>query len=481
MLLNDSRKTAGKVDMETKINLSQWLKSSIQIGFSSAFILGMVACGESTPSNLEKYSNIKKNMGPVHSQQAPIQNYPASDLYLIDLDPTTPPIFILGRRNVLRFRTALNLPGTQYRLVSHDLPRGAEALKDLGNGVWELAWTPSRDLIPQGSNSQPIFSFTLSLEVLKVTNPQSENILATLSTERKFHYTVARSVDAPEITEIKGVAPYPEVTKVNEGEIVDLLITVKDPASTATQKPRLIPLARTNKVTTEQVIVSGHGFLILEEEPVMIKPDVWQFKASFDTKNNPIPEFNLNGTPIINPVITANLAFQILSPNNTISPEKNLTFEITYRRELLKPAFKTENPGHQILQQGTNWKFEFESYMPSTIGSLATFLNEETTKLPGTPTLDCDMGRKMSHRQWCTLHWKIPCDLPAGDVTIKINSAAEYEGQNSSGELQKTLTIQEGTRCSNSKSSSKSETKTGGIPKQAHAGGKRTKSSGGAK
>jgi hypothetical protein len=438
----------GSVDILNLHKATVRIPSVVGSGLLILAMMTVGACGsQSSNSSLQKYSKLRKTLGPVHNSPTPTQTYVPTDLFLLEVDPSTPTNFTVGQKNVLRFRTALNLKGTKYRLVSRDLPRGSEPLKDLGQGIWELAWTPSQELIPHNVNEPIRGGFHIALDIYEVTDLQSKNLVQTLATEREVHYSLLRSGLAPEITEFGGIAPYPQVTKLNEGDVLNLVITVKDPASSPMQKPKLLPIVVPNRITKEQRVISGHGFLFLDTEPTMVQPGVWQFKAFFDTKNNSVPEYNIEGKPSLAPNILADLSLQVLSANRTLSAEKTLTFEITYRRELLKPAFRA-NPEIQPVNQNSTWTYSFESYLPSVVGTMTTYLSEETVKLPGTPKMTCKHGKKESAQQSCKIDWKVSCSVAPGDVTIKVIAAAEYQGQNTSTELQKKLTISENKKCS---------------------------------
>ncbi len=428
-------------------NATKRIPSAIGSGILILAMFTLAACGSQSSNSLQKYSKLRKTLGPVHNSPTPTQTYLPSDLFLLEVDPSTPSNFTVGQKNVLRFRTALNLKGTKYRLVSRDLPRNSEQLKDLGQGIWEFAWTPNPELIPHNVNEPIHGAFHVSLDIYEVTDLQSKNLVQTLATEREVRYNLLRSGLSPEITEIGGVAPYPQVTKLNEGDVLNLVIIVKDPASTPTQKPRLLPIVIPNRITKEQRVISGHGFLFLETEPTMIQSGVWQFKAIFDTKNNSVPEYSIEGEPSAAPNILANLNLQVLSANRTLSVEKTLTFEITYRRELLKPAFRA-NPEVQTVGQNSTWTYSFETYLPSVVGTMTTYLSEETVKLLGTPKMTCKNNKKSSSQQTCKIDWKVPCSVAPGDITIKVIAAAEYQGQNTSTELQKKLAISENIKCS---------------------------------
>lgn len=427
------------------------LNPFLKIGLSGLLVTLLAACGSQSSKSLGDYTKLKNQMGPVHNNPSPVQSYVPSNLFMIEVDRTTSTNFVVGQRNVVRIMTSLNLPGTKYRLVSGDLPRGAEPLKDLGNGIWEFAWTPSQELFPQNAMEPIRGGFHISLDIYEVTNSQSANLVPTLSTVRVVDYTLMRSGAIPEIAEISGVAAYPQVTKVTEGDVLNLTITVKDTSATPAQKPRLITIALPNRLSQEQNKISGHGFLFLETEPTMVKPGLWQFKAYFDTKNNPVPEFNIEGQQSLAPTLLADLAIQVLSPNRTVSPVKTLSFEITYRRELLKPAFRA-NPEVQLLAQGSNYVYEFESYLPSPIGTMVNYLADETVKLPGNPKMSCRMINKSIQQHKCKIEWKVPCSVQPGDMTLKVVAAAEYQGQNTSMEFIKKLSIIEGKKCTPIKS-----------------------------
>jgi hypothetical protein len=422
----------------------------LKTGLAGLLVTLLAACGNQSSKSLGDYTKIKNKMGPVHNTPSPVQTYVPSNLYMLEIDRTTSTNFVVGQRNVVRFMTALNLPGTRYRLVSGDLPRGAEPLKDLGNGIWEFAWTPSQELLPQNANEPIRGGFHVNLDIYEVTNSQSEALVPTLATKRTIDFTLMRSGAIPEIVEIAGIANYPQVTKLTEGDVLNLTITVKDTTATPSQKPRLVTIALPNRISQEQSKVSGHGFLFLETEPIMVKAGLWQFKAFFDTKNNSVPEFNVEGQPSLAPSLLADLAIQVLSPNRTVSPVKTLSFDITYRRELLKPSFKA-NPEVQLIAQGSSYVYEFESYLPSPIGTLVTYLSEETVRLPGNPKLLCRKLSKSNQHQSCKIEWKIPCSLQPGDQALKVVAAAEYQGQNTSGELVKKVSIVEGKKCASTK------------------------------
>lgn len=424
------------------------IASVVRKGLLVLTLMAIAACGSQSSNSVQKYSKLRKTLGPVHNSPTPTQTYVPSDLFLLDIDPGTSTTFTVGQKNILRFRTALNLKGTKYRLVSRDLPRGSEPLKDLGQGLWELTWAPNPDLIPHNVNEPIRGGFHVALDIFEVTDPQSKNLVQTLTTEREVRYTLLRSGLAPEITEITGVAPYPQLTKLNEGDVLNLVIMVKDQASSPTQKPKLLPIAVPSRINKQQEVISisGHGFLFLETEPTLVQPGIWQFKATFDTKNNSVPEYNNDGKPNLAPNILADLKLQVLSAARTLSVEKNLTFEITYRRELLKPAFRA-NPEIQTVSQKSTWTYSFESYLPTAVGTMTTFLAEETLKLPGTPKMTCKSSKKEANHQSCKIEWKIPCSVVPAEMAIKVIAAAEYQGQNTSTELIKSLIVSENKKC----------------------------------
>lgn len=443
--------------MKLKTNLKRPAQPWIQKGLVGALLLQAVACNP-TSDNLKKYTELRKTLGPVHNTKLPIQEYSPTNLYNIETEPKTP-IFVVGRRNTIKIRTGVNLPGVTHRLVSNDLPRGAEPLRETGKGEWELAWTPPKDILPQNFNDHPNYSFRLSLDISPSNDPQIQNIIQTLATDTVVTYTLLRSDVAPEVIAVKGIKNYREVTEINEGDIVNLEIVVKDPSSSNTQKPKLIPVVTPNRINREQQILSGHAFLFVDNEPVQVAQDTWQFKASFDTANNSVPEFSVADQPTAPNSILANLTFQILSSNRTLSPEQTITFNVTYKRELLRPNIYL-NPGLAVYSQDSQWSEKFKVALASRDGEMVVFLPDETSNLPGNPTLGpCKNIDNSSRKQECTVNWKIPCDLQAGDYQIKVNAAGEYGDQKTSKEVVKTIRIKE----SNSKKKCVSKTKISAL------------------
>lgn len=426
-------------------NCMKYLKN----GLVALILITTAACGtqsSKSSNSLKKYSAFKKSLGPIHNSPSPTQTYIPSDLFVLELDPTTSTNFTAGQKNSLRFRTSVNLPGTKYRLISRDLPHGSEPLKDLGQGLWEFTWNPNPALIPNNSADNISGGFHVSLEFYETTNPQTKSLIQSLSTEREVQYFLFRISSSPEILDITGTAHYPEITKMNEGDIIELIITVKDPSSSPSQKPTLIPIPVSDRTTMNPPEVSGLRFLFLETEPKLLSSGLWEFRASFNTLNNSVPEFNINGQAQDSQILISHLNFQVKGANQTFSTETMRTFEITYRHELLKPSFKAD-PELQILNQGSTWSYSFESYIPSTVGTLTTFLSEDSIKQPGVPKIICKVkGRELNH-QFCRIDWKIPCNITPGDIVIQATAAAEYEGQNTSAVLEKKITLLENKNC----------------------------------
>lgn len=442
--------------MKTKRSLKKQsfrlLQRGLKRGLIGAAIVQTIACNPSSES-LKKYTATKKTFGPVHDIETAVQNYIPADLFMIELDPSTPLIFVAGQPAKALIHTNLNLPGVQYRLVSNDLPRGM-TVKDLGNGDWELSWTPSKEILPQNLNEHPVNEFHLSLDIAPVASPQVQRIISTLSTETVFHYTLLRSTTAPEVVDIVGVKNYPDVTEINEGTILPLKIIVKDPSSSNTQKPKLLSVTVPNKINKEQQIISGSAFLFMDTEPRQVGADTWEFNATFDTENNPVPEFKIPDLEQLPSTIRANLTFQILSANRTLSPEKVVTFNIKYKRELLRPLIKVTPPS--VYSQDSTWTESFKAMLPARFGEMSVFLTDDTLALPGNPVMSCQNSEKASFNQNCKITWKIPCDLTPGDYQIKLSATGEYEGQKTLTEAIKTVTVKDkkfrrGQKCLNPK------------------------------
>jgi hypothetical protein len=414
----------------------------IKPGLSGALLITFTACAPQSSDSLGKYSQLKKKLGPVHNTPSRPQEYQAADLYSIDFNNGA--FFVVGQRNVITIRTALNLKGTKYRLISRDLPDGSEPLKDLGQGMWEFAWTPSSDTIPQNLNETQERRFHLALDIYDVSDLQAKSIVDQLSTETEVNYKIVRTIVAPEIVAIKGIAPHPQVTKLAEGDVVEMTIIVNDLSASPAQIPELIPVR--SQTASGLNIRDGKKFFEWENDPKQIKKGVWEFKAKFDTVNNSVSEINDNGKVDPSPTVLANLSFKVLGANHIVSPVKTVTFEITYRRELLRPGFQA-NPELQMVKQNSTWSYKFKSFIPSAVGTLTTFLSEETVKLPGTPKLACTKNR-LGNEETCNLTWKVPCSLSPGDVTVKINAAAQYLDQNTAMEFLKKVTISENKKCS---------------------------------
>lgn len=409
--------------------------------------LTLTNCAQKKSSNnsLEQYKQIRKTLGPVHDEQPINQNYIQTDLYSINPQGIPKVVFEVGKRNVLRINTALRLPGTSYELVSYDNPEGSE-LQNVGDGVWELAWTPSANLMSV-FKAGTVRSFHVSIRVIDSTDLRAKEIIKNLAAETTIEYSLEFPKAAPEIIAIEGIAPFPEVTKLNEGDVVSLTIQIKDESSSTTQKPTLINPMEIDKVQGKESVISGSRFFILLSDATLVKPGLWEIKAQFNTKDIAVPAIQQDANkPALEKVIS-NLNLQVQGANGKISTQKMVSFEISYRQELLRPVFETKNPGLELKNQTDKVSFSFESYLPSAVGTMTTYLSDETIKLPGTPKLSCKVTKNIPFHQKCTLTWTIPCAQPIGDVSLKIISAGEHKGQNSSVEFIKKLTISEHRKC----------------------------------
>lgn len=400
---------------------------------------------KSSTNSLEQYKQIRKTLGPVHDEKPINQNYIQTDLYSINPQGIPKVVFEVGKRNVLRINTALRLPGTSYELISHDKPDGSE-LKNVGDGIWELAWTPSPNLMSVFKTGT-VRNFHVSIRVIDSTDLRAKEIIKNLAAESTIEYSLEFPKAAPEILSIAGIAPFPEVTKLNEGDVVALKIQIKDESSSTTQKPTLINPVEIDKLQGKESVISGSRFFILLSDATLVKPGIWEITAQLNTKDIAVPAIQQDfNKPALEKVIS-NLNLQVQGANGKISTQKIVSFEITYRQTLLRPVFETKNPELELKNQTDKVSFSFESYLPSAVGSMTTYLSDETVKIPGTPKLSCKVTKKIPFHQTCTLTWTIPCAQTPGDVSLKIISAGEHNGQNSSVEFIKKITVAEHRKC----------------------------------
>lgn len=424
-------------------SIKRMTRLSVTIGLS--LILANCAQKKSSTNSLDQYKQIRKTLGPVHDEKPINQNYMQTDLYSINPESVPKVVFEVGKQNVLRINTALRLPGTSYELVSNDKPEGSE-LQNKGNGVWELVWTPSPSLMSV-FKAGTVRSFHISIRVTDATDLRAKDIVKNLAAESTIEYSLEFPKTVPEILAIEGIAPFPEVTKLNEGDVVLLTIQIKDDSSSETQKPTLIsPIGIDTKQGKESVI-NGSRFFVPLSDATQVKPGLWEVTAQFNTRDIAVPVIQPEaGKPALDKVIS-NLSIQVQGANGKISTQKIVSFEITYRQELLRPVFETKRPELELKNQTDKVSFSFDSYLPSTVGTMTTYLSDDTIKLPGTPKLSCKVTKKIPYYQTCTLSWTIPCAQKPGDVALKIISTGEYKGQNTSVEFNKKLTVSEHRKC----------------------------------
>ena len=441
----------------------------------SLLVLTLTSCGQNKPSSrsLKEYEQIKKTMGPVHDQPTIKQNYIQTDLYSINAENIPKVIFEVGQTNVLRINTSLKLPGTQYRLVSRDLPEGStlSQASNTNDGVWLFTWTPETHLM--SSFRSGIYKrFHVSIEVIDSSDPQAKEIAQSLSAETAIDYTLDYPKSAPEILSIEGTVAFPKATKINEGDRVHLVIRVKDSSASLAQKPVLITPRIQDKIHGVESIIDGSRFFYLQSEAKLIDPkqvngleNVWEFQAEFNTRDfSLIAPASESGKPPLQKVIS-NLIFEVQGANGKSSPQRIASFEITLRQELLRPAFKVLHPELELQSQNSTFKFEFESYLPSSVGTVNTFISEETTKLPGTPKLiNCKSVSEFPSRKKCTLSWDIPCSQAPGDVTLKIVAAGDFNGQTTFVEYAKKITVVEHKKCVKTNPSKPKSTEPTAVP-----------------
>lgn len=414
------------------------------------FSLGMMGCAQhkSTNDSLNQYKQIRKTLGPVHSEEPINQNYIQTDLYSISPQSTPRVVFEVGKQNVLRINTALHLPGTSYKLVSYDLPQGAEQPQFV-NGIWELKWTPSADLMAI-FKSGTIKRFHLKIEITDTKDLRSKEIAKNLAAETAIDYTLEFPKTTPEIVAIQGIAKFPDVTRLNEGELLPLTIRVKDESASNSQKPLLLNPLDVDKFHDKESVINGGRFFILSGDPTPVKgqPGLWDFKAVFNTKIITVPVVqSSNGKPLPK-TIMSNLILQAKGANDKLSTETLVSFEITYRQELLRPVFKTNKPELEQVAQTSKYTWTFESFLPSHVGTMTTYLADTSVLLSGSPKLaKCKILSKSPFRHQCSFSWTIPCSQPVGPTEIKIISVGDDNGQSSSTEFVKKLNITENKKC----------------------------------
>lgn len=66
---------------------------------------------------------------------------------------------------------------------------------------------------------------------------------------------------APEIISIEGIAPFPEVTKLNKGDVVPLTIRIRVNSATPLQKPLLINPLDIDMIQSNEAVIGGSRFL----------------------------------------------------------------------------------------------------------------------------------------------------------------------------------------------------------------------------
>lgn len=433
-------------------------------------LLFLMACSNQSPKSsatLKKYSELKKTLGPVHNTPNPKEQlYVSSDLYKLYVLNSSGSLesnyinFIAGQRNTLVIHSELSLSGVSYKIVSNDLPNQSEPLKDLGNGDWEFSWTPSRD-IARALKDQSYQSFHISIEIIEVTDLRAKSLAEQLKAELTVNYKVLNSTEAPEIVEIRKLDPNSLITKINEGESRDFEVIIKDPSSGFSQPPTLDYTPFTDRITKESTdIDAGRRFMIWGPvEPMIDKSNgiavegFWIAKLSFNTtllEHVPVfPIPNVDGLPAF---INSHLLLYAKSNSNGLSsPIKKVSFQITYKLELLRPVFENFKEEIILVKQKESVKFSFKSLIPSSVGFITTYLSDESVKFEGSPNLTCTKpttkGNHGNQKQDCTLNWKVPCTVKPGDYGVKIIAVGEHEGKNTSTEKTKMISILENKAC----------------------------------
>ncbi len=454
-----------KMNLQNKNYLS--LKKYFLVASSLILLGGCANQSSSSKGTLKKYSDLKKTLGPVHNNPEPTdQKYAPSDLYklyVVNASGSADTNFVTlvaGQRNTITIHAELSLPGVSYRLISRDLPAESEPLKDLGNGNWEFSWNPSKDLA-RALKDQPPQIFHVSIEILEVTDIRSKTLAEQLRAELTLNYRIINSSEAPEIIEVRNLDPNATITKINEGETRELEIIIKDTTSSLSQPPVLDYTPFTDRITRESTdIDAGRRFMIWGPvEPLKDKVSgkilegLWKATISFNTTLlEHVPVFPIPGVNTLPAAINSHLLlFSKSSATGIASPIIKISFQITYRRELLRPVIEGLNEELTITKQKETLKFSFKTYLPSSVGLITTFLSDEAVKLEGSPKLTCNKSSsgsgRTSQKQDCTFTWKIPCSMNPGDLSIKILAAGEYEGQRTSTEITKKISITEIKEC----------------------------------
>ncbi len=202
-----------------------------------------------------------------------------------------------------------------------------------------------------------------------------------------------------------------------------------------------------DRVSQEQCVYNGFQYVFYSTVPEKVKEGIWSFKAYIDTENNAVKDCYLKGSTQPAPKALANATFKVLGANRVLSSTKTLTFEINYRRELLRPELNA-NLDLVKVKQGSSLNYKFETSLPSAVGTLAAKLSDESTALTGAPKISCRLIKKSPQALSCQIKWKIPCSHALGPIQVKALTLAEYQNQKTSVELIKPIEVIENKACS---------------------------------
>lgn len=144
--------------------------------------------------------------------------------------------FVAGSTKSYKINGRSMVDQTSFDLQALNLPEGA-TLKPDGNGQWDLTWTPSVNIIPEGQKGVD-FDTEIEFKVLETTSPRAKYAFSTAYKKTPFRLTVRHSNEQPTIEPSKEIFNL-ETVREAQGSI-SFSIIVTDPASNGSLAPKFL-------------------------------------------------------------------------------------------------------------------------------------------------------------------------------------------------------------------------------------------------
>lgn len=309
----------------TQTQTGRSLVITIAIG---SLLLGLVGCsggGSSDPT--AQYADLKATEKP-HSNVAKDQST-LPTTHVIEVEPNV--TFVEGEEKTFWVKARLAIPGTTSFDVnltnfSRATPGLAMVKSPIEPDKYVVTWTAPKGTVT--SEDQVPVTFNVEITNVKAANPETESVYKAQLMVQSAQFTVRRSGKSPSIADGQTLP-----VSVAQGTVTPFQVEVIDPASSATNPPRLdIYFTGTNKSETNYQANGATYVRVVSTPKYDQKTGHWTFFYAFDTQNNDVgAQLDSKGNRVDATELSTRLTMKAVGVTNIGSTEKTITTKIVYK------------------------------------------------------------------------------------------------------------------------------------------------------